>query len=224
MDRKNNRIANRTRNSFGTYWWAANRGRPGSVQHQPASRYNTSRISSESSSCLLNERKLEELLAKSPEDIVLSFEDTRYRICDGINAASMSVDVVSKLTRVLGKAFGCNSIRNMVQSQIDKIAESTYFRTHLSEALSRASVIYNNELDLIADTIQLLCRMLFLHPTCRVQLGPIKDKIELLLLNSRLVSKLELNKLNSLFEILIREDQQAAAHRLVNGSGVLAAN
>lgn len=150
-------------------------------------------------------RKLEELLEKPPEHIVLAFRDPKFRIEDYLNAPSMGDALVFRLAVVLNKAFECNSIQVMVRNHIDKVLQSVFFKTHLYEAVYRFlphTMVYN--LDLIETTIYLCSRFLLLHPLCQGQLGPMKDRLELLVTN-RLFNP----KLTELFNEMIRLDQDA---------------
>ena len=150
-------------------------------------------------------KKLEELLEKPPEHIVLAFRDPKFRIEDYLDAPTMGDALVFRLAVVLNKAFECNSIQVMVRNHIDKVLESVFFKTHLYDAVYRFlphTMVYN--LDLIETTIYLCSRFLLLNPLCQGQLGPMKDRLELLVTN-RLFNP----KLTELFNEMIRLDQDA---------------
>lgn len=154
-------------------------------------------------------KKLEELLSKNPEDIILSFKDPRFRITDYLNASTMGDDLIQKLTLVLNKAFDCNSIQTIMRDQIDSIVESVYFTSHLYEALSKQKF---NGSELIEITISMCCRFMYLQPYCRTKLGPIKDRIELLLLTNKISSL----SVQDLFNQLKKADDDAIKRYLKN--------
>lgn len=154
-------------------------------------------------------KKLEELLSKNPEDIILSFKDPRFQFTDYLNAPTMGDDLIQKLTLVINKAFDCNSIQTMMRDQIDIIVESVYFTSHLYEALSKPK-FYASEL--IEITINMCCRFLYLQPYCRTKLGPIKDRIELHLLTKKISSL----TVQDLFNQLKKADDDAINRYLKN--------
>ena len=134
----------------------------------------------------LNEsEKLDELLEKNkghPENMILSFEDPNYDLDNLLNTAEMDNAIITKLTAVLNEAFECNSIQTMVRNKIEKIVESNYFKEHLYNVIETDK----NNLKLIEGIISLCTRFLILHPICRVKLGLIKDRLELLILDEKL--------------------------------------
>lgn len=151
-------------------------------------------------------KQIEELLAKNPEDIILSFSSPRFQIANYLNTPTMGDALIQKLALVLNKAFECNSIQVMMRQQVDSIVESTYFKTHLYEAITkvnRANSTYN--LDLIELAINMCRRFLYVQPSSHTQLGPIKDRIELLLLTKKINS----DKLKDLFDDLVVSCEEA---------------
>ena len=152
-------------------------------------------------------KHIQELLEKTPEQIILSFRDPKFRIEDYLNSPTMGDALVIKLAIVLNKAFECNSIQVMVRNQIEKIVESIYFKKHLYDTIYRVNPITNQyNLDLIETTIQLCAKFLLLQPLSQEQLSPMKDRIELLVTN-RLSNPNP--KLTEIFKEMIRLDQEA---------------
>ena len=128
-------------------------------------------------------RKLEELMAKTPEDIILAFKDPRFCFDEYLNTERMGEALVHKLTLVLNKAFECNSIQVMMRNHVDKIVESVFFTRHLYDLVNARNDMLQHgyNLDLIELTILLCNRFLLLQPLCQPKLSAMKDRLELLI-------------------------------------------
>lgn len=166
--------------------------------------------------------KLEELLAKSPEDIILSFKDPRFQIVDFLNAPIMNDETVHKLTEVFTKAFECNSIQIIIRQRIEQIIDSLYFRQHLYEVIPRWSPqqqhpqfytygnTNQNRRDLIELAINLCCRFLLLQPSSQPQLSRMKDRIQLVV-----VKKSNNKNIQTLFNMFDNAYKEAS-NRYIN--------
>lgn len=153
--------------------------------------------------------QLEELLAKHPEDIILSFKDPRFRITNYLNAPTMDSALIRKLTTVLNKAFECNSIQTMVRMQIDDIVQSDYFTRHLYQAIEQnKSSLFRQTIDveLVELAIKLCCRFLYLQPYCQPKLRALKERIELMFVTN----KIDSDRLRDMFKMWTKSDEEAS--------------
>lgn len=151
-------------------------------------------------------KKLEDLLKKNPEDIILSFKDPQFRIHEYLSCSEMDDALVTKVTEIMHRAFECNSIQTLMRDQIETIVESMYFSKHLYEAVNKDISLLNqvHRKSLIELTIGLCSRFLLIQPYCQAKLGPMKDRLEIVV--SR---RLNDTKLKSSFDVLIQFDKEA---------------
>lgn len=181
----------------------SNKSRPRSNVYNQANRSEFGR------GAHLGVEQLEELLAKHPEDIILSFKDPRFRITNYLNAPTMDTALIRKLATVLNKAFECNSIQTMVRMQIDDIVQSDYFTRHLYQAIEQnKSSLFKQTIDveLVELAIKLCCRFLYLQPYCQPKLRALKERIELMFVTN----KIDSDRLKDMFQVWTKSDEDAA--------------
>lgn len=126
-------------------------------------------------------KRVEELLGKTPEDIILEFSNPRFHFEDYLNPETMGEALMNKLTHVICKAFESHSIQVLMKNQIEKIVESKYFLVHLYNAIDKPLLVGQYKMDLIESTLKLCCRFLHIQPLCQPKLAPMKDRLELLI-------------------------------------------
>lgn len=124
---------------------------------------------------------IENLLEKTPEKIVLSLLDPQFERY--FDAASMGDKMVFKLIKLIEKAFECNSIKTRLKPKIERIVESKFFTYHVVNLLFDKNYD-NNDDELRVSLLNLAIKFMHLNPHCYVQLTPLIDSIEEIVLSS----------------------------------------
>jgi hypothetical protein len=123
--------------------------------------------------------KVNELLVKQPDEIILALSDPRFDFKLYLNTDRMGEELLVKLLTVIEKAFQCNSFKAKLVSLISDILASKFFTAHVYAHLDR-TIAGSYNVNFTTNVLKLCSTFLFLEPLAVDQLGPIRDRLEIL--------------------------------------------
>jgi hypothetical protein len=125
--------------------------------------------------------KVNSLLEKKPDEIILSISDARFDFSLYLNAERMGEELLTKLLTVIEKAYQCNSFRTKLISLTDQILESKFFKEHVYTHLQiqLAPGVYKT--GFITSVLRLCSTFIFLEPLVVDKLDAVRDRLELLI-------------------------------------------
>jgi hypothetical protein len=121
-------------------------------------------------------RRVEELLVKEPDEIVLLITDVRFGLRNYLNADRMGDELMLKFIDLLRKAFTCNSMKTKLNSLIDQLVDSNFMKQLVYNFLERQNKLF------MKNVLELCKTFNFQSPIVSEKLGPIRDRLELLIL------------------------------------------
>lgn len=126
--------------------------------------------------------KINELLQKNAEQILLHLFDTKFNFDAYLNAPTLGEKLITQMIVVIEKALGCNSLKIKLIQLLNKVSDSRFFKDHVYEQISRReNNAYN--IQLIRSVLNISCQMLELAPHTTRVIAPIKERLELLIRN-----------------------------------------
>ena len=148
----------------------------------------------------LSLKKVNELIDKQPEAILLGLESPHFGIKNYLDAPRMGDELIKKLAVLFEKILSCNSMKTKLIDMTRRFLESIYFNQHLYNSLqtrmfqnARNTISdNNNNTILVRSVLNICCLILELNPNFLEALGPMKDRLELIML--RLNDNQDLNR------------------------------
>ena len=127
--------------------------------------------------------KVNELLEKTPNDIILALYDPHFNINIHLNAERMGPDLIFKVVSLIEKALECNSFAAKLSMLINTILSSTFFTQHVYNQLEvkrpPSNMAYN--IGFILQVLKIINKFVYIDPYVIDKLGPFRDRFELLI-------------------------------------------
>ena len=121
-------------------------------------------------------KPLDDLLLLSPENMIISLKEPKFRFEFYIKMPIMNTEMINKLTVVVNKAFVCTSNESLMQDHVHMILSSEFFWKHLFFALCKPSPFK----ELIEMSINIFSRFLALLPSSQPMLARFKNRLQFL--------------------------------------------
>lgn len=126
--------------------------------------------------------RVENLLLKEPDEIVLSILNKNFGLESYLETIRMGDELIYKLTRLLEKAFDCNSMQQKLCELAEKIKESKFFNQVIYQAVNKRQLVENTyNLQLIKSVLKLCSSLVHINPFCKQDLEPMKDRLIILI-------------------------------------------
>lgn len=145
-------------------------------------RNNRNNRSNQNNEPRISLKKLEDLLFKPPDVIILHLFDAKFNFDDYLYTQTMGDNLIETIIVLIHKSLECNSLKIKVVQLVKKIAESKFLLDHVYEKLNRrVNGAYN--IEFIRSVLNLCCRMLELEPSTFHSITRVKERLGLLIKN-----------------------------------------
>ena len=160
--------------------------------------------------------KLDNLVRETPENIILMLGNPQFGFELYLNASTMGIDMIKLLATLVEKILGCNSMQAKLNEYTKRLLQSSFFTKNLYDAISIRHWENGYNMSLIGTTLNILRLIIELNPVFIEHIGPMKDRLELLirnrLNNHELLRDFEEGTLICLFS----KDHQKCVHQQKN--------
>lgn len=151
-------------------------------------------------------KRVEDLLVKTPEEIIFSILNQSFGLNLYLEADRMGDELIYKFTSLIEKAFECNSMRTKLIELIDKIKISKFFTQILYQAINKRLLVegtYNTRL--IKSALNICSTFIHLNPLAKHNVEQYKDRFNLLI-----VYHIQDPNLMESFQELLKLDEKAS--------------